>query len=148
MATLGTRESLHTRRIQWPPSYALVTSSAGQTSRPDLRCCFPEKPVKSIESPKNGQERVQNTLRGHLLRDPHTRFASSSDHFSDFPCFWPISQESSISRPDALCGFFFNVWSWGRRGFSGALRLRKDLCCPCPQKMQLGKQANRIEVKR
>ena len=40
---------------------------------------------------------MQNTLRGHLLRDPQTRFAPSPDHFSDFPCFRGISRKSSIS---------------------------------------------------
>ena len=42
---------------------------------------------------------MQNTLRGHLLRDPQTRFAPSPNHFSDFPFFGPVSQESRISRP-------------------------------------------------
>ena len=40
---------------------------------------------------------VQNTLGGHLLRDPETRFASSPNHFRTFLAFDRFSQESSIS---------------------------------------------------
>ena len=50
----------------------------------------------------SGVAPVQNTLRGHLLRDPQTRFAPSPDHFSDWPCFWPVSQDISILSTECL----------------------------------------------
>ena len=41
---------------------------------------------------------VQSTLRGHLLRDPQTRFAGSLNHFLDFSHLGPISQASNFSN--------------------------------------------------